>query len=192
MLPNLGRSPAFLVAHCRKKSPGFRSVYRVNRRHGDRASDGWRQHGAGRHEVSHRVGRHGNNACYRPAAMGDFDDLTVLDPRQYTGGVLVERTDGDLLHRSSVLRSVLRPRDRRPLPELVREYDHVLPGPFQVRGPRQHALEGRLTALGEAPDHRDVALDPAKDRVADRGPVTAISVSVHEQMEPPMHVWRIG
>ncbi len=53
---------------------------------------------------------------------------------------------------------------RRRLPELVPQLGHLVPGPFQIRGPRQHALEGRLTAVGELPDHRDVALDTSDDR----------------------------
>src|SRR5690349_25106752 len=82
-----------------------------------------------------------------------------------------------------VMRSAVRPR-----PELVRQFGHLVAGPFQVRGPRQHALEDRLTAVSELPDHRDVALDTPDDRVADRGPVAGVSVRVQEQMEPPVPV----
>ena len=75
-------------------------------------------------------------------------------------------------------------RQRAGLPELVRQFGHLVPGPFQIRGPRQHALEGRLTAAGELPDHRDVALDTSDDRVADRGWVAGVPVPVQEQTAP--------
>src|SRR5437763_5542103 len=74
------------------------------------------------------------------------------------------------------------------LEELVRQPGHLAPGPFQVQGPRQHALEDRLTTVGEVPDHCDVALDTSDDRLADRGSVTGISVSVQQQVEPPVPV----
>jgi hypothetical protein len=61
-------------------------------------------------------------------------------------------------------------------------------GSFQVRGPWQHVLEDRLTAVGELTDHRDVALGTPDDRVADRGPVAGVSVPVQEQVEPPVPV----
>src|SRR6266516_2779877 len=76
----------------------------------------------------------------------------------------------------------------RLLPELVRQLGYLAAGSFQVRGPRQHALEDRLTAVGELPDHRDVALDTPDDRVADRGSAAGVSVRVQEQMEPPVPV----
>src|SRR5260370_14757485 len=78
------------------------------------------------------------------------------------------------------------PSAARPLPELVRQFGHLVAGPFQVRSPRQPALAGRLTPVGELPDHRDVALDTPDDRVADRGSVAGVSVRVQEQMEPPV------
>src|SRR6266496_424177 len=76
----------------------------------------------------------------------------------------------------------------RPLPELVRQLGYLVAGPFQVRGPRQHALKGRLTAVGELADHRGVAPGTPDDRVADRGSVAGVSVRVQEQMEPPVPV----
>src|SRR4051794_29462660 len=79
----------------------------------------------------------------------------------------------------------------RLLPERVRQLGHLVAGPLQVRGPRQHALEDRLAAVGELPDHRDVALGPPDDRVADRGPVTGVSVRVQEQVEPLVPAGRV-
>src|SRR5215472_1448354 len=70
------------------------------------------------------------------------------------------------------------PSAARSPPELVRLLGHLAAGLFQVRGPRQHALEGRLTAAGQLADHRDVALDTPDDRVAYRGPVAGVSVRV--------------
>ena len=63
----------------------------------------------------------------------------------------------------------------RPRPELVRQFGHLVAGPFQVRGPRQHALEDRLTAVGELPDHRDVAFDTPVDADEDERPSPAAS-----------------
>src|SRR5690348_8077909 len=66
----------------------------------------------------------------------------------------------------------------RPPPEPVRQLRHLGPGPVQVGGPRQHALEDRLTIVGQAPDRRDIALDASHDRGADLRPVTGVSVGV--------------
>jgi hypothetical protein len=52
-------------------------------------------------------------------------------------------------------------------------------------------LKGRLTAVGELPDHRDVALGTPDDRVADRGSVAGVSVRVQEQMESSVPTGRV-
>src|ERR1700712_2608251 len=80
----------------------------------------------------------------------------------------------------------------RRRPELVRELGHLVARALQVGGPRQHALEDRLTGGGEFVDHRDVDLDAGEERVADRGSVAGVAVRVEEQVEPSAPVGRVA